>query len=671
MAEYNSKYTRKEIEETLDSLDSIDFDNFVTKKEVDELLFDINGYEYVDMGEVGIWAKYPIGVSDWNTWKNDILYFQWGDTEGYTVQQIEDGEKNFVWRSYKFGGDDRGGQTKYNSSDNLTILESEDDAAHVNMGGAWRMPTVEEFQKLVDLCDNKITTNYEGTGIAGTIFTLKNDSSKKLFIPKTGRYVANTVYGNDTYFWSNSREIEPRAYCFNNNLIDGWVRDIGCCVLGILNPAEKYLSKKEASETYQEKGDYATKEDLESKANDSEVVKRIQLPGYADVYPDSLGQIDLTAGDGIIYEVRGSDDTNLHVELDTDYIATREYVDTALSKIDPEVFIVVTELPNKPDEGNEKKIHIVQGEENEQSDNIYVEYLWVNEAWEKLGEFKPDVNLDNYVTKDDNFVYSEEVVDEDTFEDLDKVTRQELKEDLLKDMWEKYWIVNGIKFGYYDHEATDGKPYVGNDLRMTYDEALEIMRVALFRNPTNGQMTHYCYPKNNAKTLPPYLIQSYTVGNVYGLFGWCSSIEVVRVMNLYTGYSNMDTRVVSVNNTREFGYGCRQLREIRGVLQMPSSDTLNQHFYNCSADWINLESVWLHSISQSTNFKSSSKLKYDCLRYMVDNAANTQVITITVHKDIWDAMMGLKEGDFNGGSTSQWEELLTLASEKNISFATA
>jgi hypothetical protein len=31
--------------------------------------------------------------------------------------------------------------SKYNSSDNKTVLDLEDDAAAANWGGAWRMPT--------------------------------------------------------------------------------------------------------------------------------------------------------------------------------------------------------------------------------------------------------------------------------------------------------------------------------------------------------------------------------------------------------------------------------------------------------------------------------------------------------------------------------------------------
>ena len=37
--------------------------------------------------------------------------------------------------------------------DNLTTLELADDAAHVHMGGDWRMPTKDEIVKLCDLCN--------------------------------------------------------------------------------------------------------------------------------------------------------------------------------------------------------------------------------------------------------------------------------------------------------------------------------------------------------------------------------------------------------------------------------------------------------------------------------------------------------------------------------------
>lgn len=111
---------------------------------------DINGHEYVDLGlpSGNLWAKYNIGAT---SEEEAGLYFQWGDTQGYTAGQIgrEEGLKEFLWSDYKFSTDGSSKNfSKYNASDNKTVLDPEDDAAHVNMGGNWRMPTFEECKEL-------------------------------------------------------------------------------------------------------------------------------------------------------------------------------------------------------------------------------------------------------------------------------------------------------------------------------------------------------------------------------------------------------------------------------------------------------------------------------------------------------------------------------------------
>ena len=36
--------------------------------------------------------------------------------------------------------------------DNKTILDPEDDVAHVKWGGSWRMPTIDEYKELIYNC---------------------------------------------------------------------------------------------------------------------------------------------------------------------------------------------------------------------------------------------------------------------------------------------------------------------------------------------------------------------------------------------------------------------------------------------------------------------------------------------------------------------------------------
>ena len=168
-------------------------------------------YDYVDLGLPSQlkWAKCNIGATNE---EETGLYFQWGDTQGYTAEQVGDGEglKPFDWDDYKFSidGSDRN-FSKYNASDSKTVLDPEDDAAHVNMGGSCRMPTLEEFK---ELCLNTdiylVPTNGEeiqgtaqerswgGIGInwasrpkgtlKGVKFYKKGDKQTYMFVPASG-----------------------------------------------------------------------------------------------------------------------------------------------------------------------------------------------------------------------------------------------------------------------------------------------------------------------------------------------------------------------------------------------------------------------------------------------------------------------------------------------------
>ena len=154
------------------------------------------------------WAKCNIGATN----EEDAgLYFQWGDTQGYTAEQVGDGEglKAFDWDDCKFWtGNPSSKFSKYNASDSKTVLELEDDAAHVNMGGNWRIPTFDECKELYFNTDiylvptegeeiqgtaqeqsMGITINWvsqaEGT-LKGVKFYKKGDKQTYMFVPVAG-----------------------------------------------------------------------------------------------------------------------------------------------------------------------------------------------------------------------------------------------------------------------------------------------------------------------------------------------------------------------------------------------------------------------------------------------------------------------------------------------------
>ena len=122
----------------------------------------INDHKFIDLELPSglLWAETNIGAK---TAADDGDYFAWGDPvaiSNYTS----------YWGNYKHGTS-YSNLTKYNSSDNKTVLEPEDDAAYVNWGSDCRMPTKTEFEELINSenCTWTLTskTNSDNTSISG------------------------------------------------------------------------------------------------------------------------------------------------------------------------------------------------------------------------------------------------------------------------------------------------------------------------------------------------------------------------------------------------------------------------------------------------------------------------------------------------------------------------
>ena len=169
--------------------------------------------EYVDLGLPSgtLWATCNIGADNPEDYG---LYFAWGETTGYT-QDTSDGSK-FNWASYKYCNGSETTLTKYciNSSygyngftDNLTELVSGDDAATANWGSEWCMPSVEQFDELI----NKDYTTTEWTtvnGVYGRKITSKMSGyvGNYIFLPAAGYRSGSSLRdaGSAGRYWSNT-----------------------------------------------------------------------------------------------------------------------------------------------------------------------------------------------------------------------------------------------------------------------------------------------------------------------------------------------------------------------------------------------------------------------------------------------------------------------------------
>ena len=219
----------------------------VLLEDTGELIFSIdlydptNGYEYVDLGlPSGIkWAKLNVGA----TKESDLgLFFQWGDTQGYTSDQCGTGEgqKAFSWEDYKWCNGNYNTLTKYctdssyGTVDNKIQLDLEDDGCHVYMGGDWRLPTGTNMQELID------NTNYESVtieGMKGGKFTNKVDSSKYIFLPGAIYYDGFLFLGT-SFSWSSSLDDSNNNYALGfskgDNKVYSYLRYSGLPLRGVI-----------------------------------------------------------------------------------------------------------------------------------------------------------------------------------------------------------------------------------------------------------------------------------------------------------------------------------------------------------------------------------------------------------------------------------------------------
>ena len=162
-----------------------------------------NGFEYVDLGLPSgtLWATMNVGASKPS---DSGLYFQWGDTQGYTAAQVGTGEgqKKFASDESDYKFDVYPNYSKYTTTG--ATLDLEDDAAHTNMGGNWHMPTPTQISELINTA-NTTSTWITQDGVNGRLFTSKKDGSKSIFIPAAGRAWGGSVVnsGSNGCVWSS------------------------------------------------------------------------------------------------------------------------------------------------------------------------------------------------------------------------------------------------------------------------------------------------------------------------------------------------------------------------------------------------------------------------------------------------------------------------------------
>ena len=142
------------------------------------------------------WADRNIGAdAPWDYG----LYFWWGDTTGHRPGYNFSSGNSAI---YTYGKS----ESELQSAGWVTssgVLAPSHDAAHVKWGGAWRMPTKQEFDGLNNNCDWTWTTQ---NGVNGYVVRGRGDyASNSIFLPCAGFGYRTSLYDSGSYgdYWSS------------------------------------------------------------------------------------------------------------------------------------------------------------------------------------------------------------------------------------------------------------------------------------------------------------------------------------------------------------------------------------------------------------------------------------------------------------------------------------
>lgn len=183
----------------------------------------LNGHEYVDLGLPSgtKWATCNIGATKETDYGD---YFAWGETITKDI---------YNWDTYAVEDVVKLPDSLYVDKDGFThTLEGPEinniagtpfDAATVNWGNGWRMPTKEEYEELLYECEWVWVSKNGVNGLKGT-----GSNGNYIFLPAAGiRSGSSLLYADsDGCYWSSSLHYQ---------LYDAWSVDYTSVRLNLIN----------------------------------------------------------------------------------------------------------------------------------------------------------------------------------------------------------------------------------------------------------------------------------------------------------------------------------------------------------------------------------------------------------------------------------------------------
>ena len=201
-----------------------------------------------------------------------------------------------------------------------------------------------------------------------------------------------------------------------------------------------------------------------------------------------------------------------------------------------------------------------------------------------------------------------------------------------EDMWDIYVENMGVSFGSHQNDN-----YI---LRLWPFKKARI-RFIKTDDPQYYELSAFVFCRNNSK------------------------LEVFRCMNEL----GAETKLKISGRATGLFFGCTNLKDA-GVINVSQANIFINKGILAFTKCAKLSRVLLMNLKVDISFQDSPLLSYESLNYLITNAANTAAITVTVHPATYSYLTGTAQPTEEvGGTTEEWQALVTTAQGKQISFA--
>ena len=197
-----------------------------------------------------------------------------------------------------------------------------------------------------------------------------------------------------------------------------------------------------------------------------------------------------------------------------------------------------------------------------------------------------------------------------------------------------------------------------NGLKLTYEEAIGILAISIpLQNRGGLGLPYACTNNCSLRTLMPLNYNLFQVIDAHSAFKGCSELEALALSGIIAeGYSTFRS--------------CAKLHTVFGIISLQNKPRVEGMFTGCSR----LRSIRLQYVRGDLALQDCPLLDLPSLEYMVKLGGTNSPITITVHPDVYAKLTGdttnAAAGALTAEELAQWQQLVTDAAAKQISFAT-